>query len=355
MISRILMTADAVGGVWTYALDLARSLLRFETRVTLAVMGPAPSVSQLDDARGLELHCRDYKLEWMERPWREVDGAGSWLLSLERALAPDIVHLNGYALASARFRAPKIVVAHSCVLSWWQAVHGEPAPADWNEYRARVAAGVEAADLVIAPSHAMLGSVEKYYSPRASCVIANGRDPSAFRSAPKEPFIFTAGRLWDQAKNLQTLDRAAKALDWPVFAAGQGGDAANIKPLGALSSEAMRDWLARASIYALPARYEPFGLSILEAALSGCALVLGDIPSLRENWDGAAVFVPPNDARALNSALRTLIERDDLRRGLQACATRRASRFTLDRTVRAYLDRYAALRCRSHPATAFKS
>ncbi len=33
----------------------------------------------------------------------------------------------------------------------------------------------------------------------------------------------------------------------------------------------------------LPARYEPFGLSVLEAALSGCALVLGDIPSLRES------------------------------------------------------------------------
>ena len=50
--------------------------------------------------------------------------------------------------------------------------------------------------------------------------------------------------------------------------------------------------MGRAAIYALPARYEPFGLSILEAALSGCALVIGDIPSLREIWADAALFVP---------------------------------------------------------------
>ena len=66
--------------------------------------------------------------------------------------------------------------------------------------------------------------------------------------------------------------------------------------------------MARASIYAMPARYEPFGLSILEAGLSGCALVLGDIPSLREHWEGAAVFVAPDDRDALRSAIARLID-----------------------------------------------
>ena len=62
--------------------------------------------------------------------------------------------------------------------------------------------------------------------------------------------------------------------------------------------------MAEASIYALPARYEPFGLSALEAALSGCALVLGDIPSLREIWGPAAIYVPADDkVGALRAAL----------------------------------------------------
>ena len=61
--------------------------------------------------------------------------------------------------------------------------------------------------------------------------------------------------------------------------------------------------IARAAIYALPAHYEPFGLSILEAAMSGCALVLGDIPSLREIWGDAAVFVHPDNRDAVARCL----------------------------------------------------
>src|SRR5690625_7216151 len=36
-------------------------------------------------------------------------------------------------------------------------------------------------------------------------------------------------------------------------------------------------WLRQASVFVMPSRYEPFGLSVLEAALSGCALILSDI------------------------------------------------------------------------------
>ena len=66
----------------------------------------------------------------------------------------------------------------------------------------------------------------------------------------------------------------------------QGGVAALplLEALGKLPAAEMKLWFAHAAIYCLPARYEPFGLSVLEAGLSGCALVLGDIPSLREIW-----------------------------------------------------------------------
>ncbi|HEX8375447.1 MAG TPA: hypothetical protein VF606_09745, partial [Geminicoccaceae bacterium] len=38
----VLMTTDAVGGVWTYSLDLAAALATRGVRTTLAVLGPAP-------------------------------------------------------------------------------------------------------------------------------------------------------------------------------------------------------------------------------------------------------------------------------------------------------------------------
>ena len=46
----------------------------------------------------------------------------------------DLVHVNGYVHAAFECAAPKIVVAHSDVLSWWHAVHGQPAPPEWDAY-----------------------------------------------------------------------------------------------------------------------------------------------------------------------------------------------------------------------------
>mgnify|MGYP002781342234 FL=1 len=95
--------------------------------------------------------------------------------------------------------------------------------------------------------------------------------------------------------------------------------------------------MARASVYAAPALYEPFGLAILEAASAGCALLLGDIPSLRELWDGVAVFAPPRDQSAFARALRLLEGDPRGRRALAAAARQRACRFTSAAQADAYI------------------
>ncbi len=84
--------------------------------------------------------------------WADVARAGDWLLELEARFAPDIIHLNGYAHGALPWHAPTLVVAHSCVLSWWEAVKGEPAPAEWETYREHVTLGLQSADCVIAPT-----------------------------------------------------------------------------------------------------------------------------------------------------------------------------------------------------------
>lgn len=345
---RILMTADAVGGVWTYALDLARAFHHGGIQTALAIMGSPPSECQRAEAAcipSLQLYESSFKLEWMDEPWDDVECAGPWLLAIEKEFRPDVIHLNGYAHATLPWQAPKLVVGHSCVLSWWRAVHGEPAPPSWRRYEETVARGLHAADLVAAPTHAMMNALEFHYGPLPRrVVIPNGRDPAAFQSGPKQELILTAGRLWDRAKNIEILDRVAPRLTWPVSAAGTG-DSANLHMLGQLASDVLAAWLARTSIYVLPARYEPFGLSVLEAALSGCALVLGDIPSLRENWNGAAVFVPPDDESALVDVLNMLICWRPALLELQEVARDRALQLDLtsQRMAAAYFDCYRTL------------
>lgn len=351
---KILLTADTVGGVWTYAMELARALTPHGIRVALATMGDPMNSGQHAEAEaipGLQVYESHYKLEWMEDPWEEVERAGDWLLGIERDFGPDIIHLNGYVHGVLPWRAPALVVGHSCVLSWWQAVKGEAAPPAWDRYRSEVTKGVQVARRVVAPTAWMIAQMEHYYGPLPhSVVIPNGRDPYLFQPAQKEPFILTAGRLWDEAKNIRALDDAAGNLPWPVYAAGEavhpaGGSARqeNIRPLGMLAGEDLVRRLGRAAIYALPARYEPFGLSILEAALSGCALVLGDIPSLREVWGDAALFVPPDDHQALSAALRSLIENPAELARLAAAAQDRAALYTPERMAANYLHLYRSL------------
>jgi glycogen synthase len=355
------MTADTVGGVWTYALDLAAALGAHGVEVALATMGAPLSPTQRAAVRAVptvEVYPSEYKLEWMADPWDDVARAGDWLLGLEARLRPDVIHLNGYVHGALAWQAPRLVVGHSCVLSWWEAVHGASAPAEWEPYRQAVRRGLQAADLVIAPTAAMLAALERHYGPLpATRVVPNGRHlavPAGTEgpadSPLKEPLVLTAGRLWDEAKNVAVLAAVAPRLSWPVYVAGDdahpgGGRAAlaGVRALGWLAPAALADWLARAAIYCLPARYEPFGLSALEAGLAGCALVLGDVPSLREVWADAALFVPPDNPAALERALATLIADAEWRAALAAAAHARALTFTPERMASGYLAAYADL------------
>ena len=351
---KVLMTTDTVGGVWNYSLELARGLGEKGIEVALATMGAPINELQRDKADrtpGLRVFESHLKLEWMDEPWRDVEKAGEWLLNLESRISPDVIHLNGYAHGGLPWSAPKLVVGHSCVLSWWRAVKGEDAPESWDRYQVEVAAGLHASDLVVAPSTAMLASLADHYGqlPRTR-VIPNGRDAHIFRPTAKEPMLFSAGRLWDEAKNLEALERVAPRLPWPIFVAGDNHhpDGGEIRPhntrlLGRLSQRALAAWLGRASIYALPARYEPFGLSILEAALAGCTLILGDIPSLREIWRNRAVFVDPDDTEALEREVMSLIESPERRQSLAAGARSRALELTPERMVSGYLTAYGEM------------
>ncbi|HKQ82807.1 MAG TPA: glycosyltransferase family 4 protein [Steroidobacteraceae bacterium] len=362
---KILITADAVGGVWTYVMELCAGLGASDVEIVLATMGPEPTRSQrqaVECMAHVHLECSDFRLEWMPHPWDDVELAGEWLLDLAEVYRPDLVHLNGYVHAALPWTMPVVVVAHSCIWSWWRAVHGSDPPQEWDRYRAALTRGLLSADAIVAPSEAMLRLLETYIhavpvdaAPEArsfgDVVIHNGMDLTPLGcEGERAPLVFAAGRLWDEAKNIRTLDRAARELAWPVYVAGepiaplgQEIELTHARSIGPLAATEMQQWLARASIFASPALYEPFGLAVLEAAVQGCALVLGDIPSLREVWGDAALYVPPRDADRLAGTLSSLIDNPQQ---LQTYATRaqaRACRYSRSAMVHGYEDLYAAL------------
>ena len=359
---KVLMTVDAVGGVWTYALELSRALAHHDVRVVLACMGPAPSESQLASAHALPnvaLWWCDCKLEWMNDPWQDVERAGDWLLRLAERERADLVQVNGYVHAALPWHRPVICVAHSCVCSWWQAVHRCNAPAEWQTYRERVSTGLNRADCIVAPTQAFLESILELYRPtRRTLVIRNGLAPGSGNRprVQRLPVIFASGRVWDRAKGIDVLDAATRDLPWRSYVAGPatGPDGVraplkSLRTLGTLTADDLHSWLRRAAIFAHPARYEPFGLGVLEAALGGCALVLADLPTLRELWQDAALFVPVDDAWTLRRTLQRLIADPESVAVLGNASSARAQRFRPESMAASYVALYRELLGRSQP------
>jgi glycogen(starch) synthase len=354
-IRKVLMTADTVGGVWTYALDLCGGLAKRGIQVCLATMGaPLSSQQHLEAAKipNLDIRESSYKLEWMDDPWEDVDRAGVWLLELEKEFQPDLVHLNGYALSALNWNVPVVVVAHSCVLSWWKALKGTELPEEWLEYKHRLQQGFAHADAVVAISHTYAKDLTALYGDINNLsVIYNGRDAASFSEGEKKVQIFAMGRIWDEAKNLAALGEIVNPHQIPILIAGNNRhpdhpepvEVPNVQLLGTLSQEQIKYHLAKSYIYVLPARYEPFGLSVLEAALSGCLLLLSDIPIFKELWQDTALYFNPEQPETLDALISQVIENPIKYKPLIERAKARAEFFSLETMVNSYLDLYQSL------------
>ncbi|MBV8798184.1 MAG: glycosyltransferase family 4 protein [Alphaproteobacteria bacterium] len=348
------MTADTVGGVWTFAIELSAALAGYGVELTLLSMGRLPDEAQQAEADALpnlRLVPTAFRLEWMQNCQSDVVESGQVLTQLAREVQPDVIHLNGYYHATLPFDVPLLLTAHSCVASWLRASKRQPIPLEWQHYMRWISGAVPAAGMITAPTRTFLTEFESLHGRgRAARAIWNGRSPLLFRTGPKRNVVLAAGRLWDEAKNISILRQVVPHLDVPVLIAGEDIspdakqiDVSGLGMLGRLSRTALASAMAEARIFASPARYEPFGLAILEAALSGCALALGDLPTLRELWDGAALFVPPDDVEGWQRTLALLTKDRALTAALGHRAHERARQYTPERMAAEYVNAYSTL------------
>ncbi|MEX2572016.1 MAG: glycosyltransferase family 4 protein [Gemmatimonadota bacterium] len=350
---RLLLTTDTIGGVWDYSVTLAHALEQDGRALLLAVVG-RPSDDQLGDLpEEIAIECRAHGLEWMRDGQRDLAATAGWLARLARGWNADVVHLNQMSYTGLQpFPAPTIVAVHSDVCSWFGEVHGTPAPAEWRPYVEAVRSGLRAATTVLTPSRYQADLVGRHFGRAPDVVIHNGCRPATSPHSAREgePFLLSVGRAWDEAKGMAVYDEAVHLLGDRAPAAHllgalQAPGGTRFEPTalschGRLSRTEVARWMDRASIYVGPSLYEPFGLAPLEAALHGCALVLSDIGSFRELWDGCAEFFSPGDARGLASAIEGLAGDPDRLSSLANGARERALTRYADRI---FAERYLAL------------
>jgi glycosyltransferase involved in cell wall biosynthesis len=337
----ILLTTDAVGGVWQYTVELAHGLARRGHRLTVATVGPAATPGRCAELPSCTLVQTGLPLDWLAGSPGELDAASRILAGIPAGIA--LVHAP--AFLRHRWPIPVATIVHSCLATWFAAVRGGAVPPDYAWRAEATAAGLRHADAVGAPTRAFAGALQQIHGLPGIAVIHNGRAPLRLPPVARERAVLTAGRLWDDGKGVALLDRIAPRLSAPVRAAGptEGAGARihlpNLDLLGNLDEPALAAAYAGATVFASPARYEPFGLAVLEAAQAGLALVLADIPSFRELWDGVARFVPAGDDDAWVIALEAALADP------APAAKARAARYTPDATVdgtEALLARIAA-------------
>jgi glycogen synthase len=362
----VLVTSDTLSGAWTYSRELVTGLVTRGVRVTLVSFGEIPlpeHTSWMDHLHGLEYRPTAFRLEWMQEAEEDLAESSAFLASLVREVRPDVLHLNQFCYGNLDVDVPRVVMAHGDLLTWDEAVQERKPragrPTKW--YHETVVRGILGADAVVTPSSWMLDQVRAcYVRPQRGMVIYPGRNPIFFNPyVNKEDCVLAVGRLVDASKQVSLLTQHVHPV--PVCIVGAehtvpvpripiradvkiATDDTSVAIRGPQTEAQLRALYSRAAIYAATARYEPLGMTALEAAFSRCAIVANDIPCFREIWGDAALYFRTNDAASLAENIRKLNEDRPMRRGYAELAyTRARERFTTKRMIEEYLQLYRSL------------
>jgi glycogen synthase len=359
---RALITTDTVGGVWRFTQELCAGLLEAGDTVALLGFGRLPSPAQQADCMRLatawgEAFCfegSDVPLEWMQNNPRCFEAGATVIRKLAERFEPDLVHSNQFCWGAMELGIPKVVTAHSDVLSWARACRGgglEESP--WiARYRTLVQRGLDGADVVTAPTRWMLDALgEGFRLAGDTSVIPNGIEIRPASAGARRLHAVTAGRIWDEAKDVALLEQVRSPI--PLIAAGDPvcPDTSTLCPvprfsgvklLGALGHRALLQLFRESTIYLCTSLYEPFGLAPLEAALCGCAVLARRIGSLEEVWGDSAHYF--EDAEELSALLAWLYEDPESLHKAQRQAAVRAARYSAHEMVGSYRALYSAIR-----------
>jgi len=187
---------------------------------------------------------------------------------------------------------------------------------DLSEFRPRAPTGYLHDELRLAPEAKLLGTIGQIglrkgqdMLARAAAVVAGQRDDAQF---------LIVGERFSEKEESRRFEAELRR-------AARGMLAGRLHLLG--RREDVPRLLNELTLLVHPARQEPLGRVLLEAAASGTPTVATDVGGTREVFppgSGAAVLVPPDDTDALGAAILELLDDAPRRRALGRAARQRA-------------------------------
>lgn len=184
------------------------------------------------------------------------------------------------------------------------------------------------------------------------------------RLGVRTPFILSVGAE-EKRKNHALLTQAMRSvveshpgatlvLAGPRrHATAQPPDLPWMHTLGFVSDADLCALYRNAAALVMPSTYEGFGLPVLEAMRVGTPVICARSSSLPEVAGDAALWVKPDDAGELSSAISRVLSDEALRGTLGAASLHRSTAFSWDDTARKTLrafDEALELHARTRPA-----
>ena len=307
LVTHELFMPDFAGGGEKIVYEYTKRLAERGHDVTVLTTGN-PKVKEYEGIKTVRIPIPRYSFN-LAVPW-----------ILKYARNADIIQTNNYNAALPSFIAGKIL--RKPVVCIVHGVYGKR----WNEMRGKIlgslSAFVEKSQLARGYDRIVFYS-DFAREQGAEIGIKNntevfylGIDPREFKPKKKEKYVLFVGRL-EKQKGIENLINVAKEMpDIKFKIVGKGSPEEekrlrkiapkNVQFLGFKTGKPLRELFSRALVFCLPSVAETFGLVLLEAMASGCAIV-STVP-----LDYRGVKVQYGDNESLKHAIRNLIDNPKL-------------------------------------------
>lgn len=107
-------------------------------------------------------------------------------------------------------------------------------------------------------------------------------------------------------------------------------DSKNVLFTGFVSDSDLSTLYKKCEFFIYPSLYEGFGIPPLEAMKNGCAVVVSEIPSLKEVCSTAVLYIDPYDMDSIKNGILKIINDSGLRGDLKSKGVKRSEYFRWD-------------------------
>ena len=295
------------------------------------------------------------------KPTRVLAGENTWLLRQCRRRKIDLVHHAGGVMPFLH-SGRQVLTIHDLQYLFYPDYFTRSKLA-W--LKAVVPRSAEAARLVLTPSEFSRRTVIERLGidPSIVVVVPHGISAREHPAAPPDirdrygipgPFFLYPAVTYPHKNHLLLIDAFARLLrshpeatlvltgakgsmQWGPARSTSGGIAQEVsklgieervRPLGYIAAADLRALYREAVALTFPSRFEGFGAPILEAWTAGCPVIAADATALPEIVGDAGYLLSPDNPDEWASAMRDLLEDEDLRVIYARAGEERAKDFT---------------------------